>query len=303
MEASSASATSADAGGALGGIRQIVSDYTELTKPKVQSLLLLTTVTTMYVAGTPSAWKVLATCIGGYLSAGGAGAVNHYWDRDIDLQMKRTATRPVPSGRIRPGAALAFGLVLCVLSFVELSLTDNVLSATLALAGFVGYVGIYTMWLKRLTPQNIVIGGAAGAIPPLVGWSAATGHLSWTAVYLFAIVFYWTPPHFWALSLLMKDEYAKVSVPMMPVVRGEDETRRQILLYSVLLVAVTQIPFWAGGFGVIYLVASLLLGAMFLVAAVRLYRRADRSAALRLYLFSLAYLAVLFGAMVLDARL
>jgi heme o synthase len=303
MEASSASATSADAGGALGGIRQIVSDYTELTKPKVQSLLLLTTVTTMYVAGTPSAWKVLATCIGGYLSAGGAGAVNHYWDRDIDLQMKRTATRPVPSGRIRPGAALAFGLVLCVLSFVELSLTDNVLSATLALAGFVGYVGIYTMWLKRLTPQNIVIGGAAGAIPPLVGWSAATGHLSWTAVYLFAIVFYWTPPHFWALSLLMKDEYAKVSVPMMPVVRGEDETRRQILLYSVLLVAVTQIPFWAGGFGVIYLVASLLLGAMFLVAAVRLYRRADRTAALRLYLFSLAYLAVLFGAMVLDARL
>jgi len=303
MEASSASAATAGAGGTLGGIRQLVADYTELTKPKVQSLLLLTTVTTMYVAGTPSAWKVLATCIGGYLSAGGAGAVNHYWDRDIDLQMKRTSTRPVPSGRIRPGAALAFGLVLCVLSFVELSLTDNVLSATLALVGFVGYVGVYTMWLKRLTPQNIVIGGAAGAIPPLVGWSAATGHLSWTAVYLFAIVFYWTPPHFWALSLLMKDEYAKVSVPMMPVVRGEDETRRQILLYSVLLVVVTQLPFWAGGFGAIYLVASLVLGAMFLVAAVRLYRRADRAAALRLYLFSLAYLAVLFGAMVLDARL
>jgi protoheme IX farnesyltransferase len=306
MEASTAAGadgTLGGAGGALGGVRQLVADYTELTKPKVQSLLLLTTVTTMYVAGTPSAWKVAATCLGGYLSAGGAGAVNHYWDRDIDLQMKRTANRPVPSGRIKPGAALAFGLVLCVLSFIELSLADNLLSASLALAGFVGYVGIYTMWLKRITPQNIVIGGAAGAIPPLVGWTATTGHLSWTAVYLFAIVFYWTPPHFWALSLLMKDEYAKVSVPMMPVVRGEDETRRQILLYSVLLVAVTQLPFWAGGFGLIYLVGSLALGGMFIFAAIRLYRRADRAAALKLYLFSLAYLAVLFGAMVLDARL
>jgi len=302
VEASSASAASSGAG-TLGGVRQLLADYTELTKPKVQSLLLLTTVTTMYVAGTPSAWKVAATCLGGYLSAGGAGAVNHYWDRDIDLQMKRTATRPVPAGRIRPGAALAFGIVLCILSFVELSLTDNVLSAGLALAGFAGYVGVYTIWLKRRTPQNIVIGGAAGAVPPLVGWAAATGHLTWTAVYLFAIVFYWTPPHFWALSLLMKDEYAKVSVPMMPVVRGEDETRRQILLYSVLLVAVTQLPFWAGGFGLIYLVGSLSLGALFIAAAVRLYRRADRAAALRLYLFSLAYLAILFGAMVLDARL
>jgi len=308
VEASTARAADADAtlGGdavTLGGVRQLLADYTELTKPKVQSLLLLTTVTTMYVAGTPSAWKVLATCIGGYLSAGGAGAVNHYWDRDIDLQMKRTANRPVPSGRIKPGAALAFGIVLCVLSFIELSLTDNVLAASLALAGFVGYVGVYTMWLKRITPQNIVIGGAAGAIPPLVGWAATTGSLSWTAVYLFAIVFYWTPPHFWALSLLMKDEYAKVSVPMMPVVRGEHETRRQILLYSVLLVAVTQLPFLAGGFGLIYLGFSLALGAMFIGLAIRLYRRADRGAALRLYLFSLAYLAVLFGAMVLDARL
>jgi protoheme IX farnesyltransferase len=308
MEASSARAAGPEAtlGGdavTLGGVRQLLADYTELTKPKVQSLLLLTTVTTMYVAGTPSAWKVLATCVGGYLSAGGAGAVNHYWDRDIDLQMKRTSNRPVPSGRIKPGAALAFGLVLCVLSFIELSLTCNLLSASLALAGFVGYVGIYTMWLKRVTPQNIVIGGAAGAIPPLVGWAATTGTLSWTAVYLFAIVFYWTPPHFWALSLLMKDEYAKVSVPMMPVVRGEHETRRQIFLYSVLLVAVTQLPFWAGGFGLIYLGISLVLGVTFIGLAIRLYRRADRAAALRLYLFSLAYLAVLFGAMVLDARL
>ncbi len=287
----------------LAAARQVLADYTALTKPKVQSLLLLTTVTTMYVAGTPSPWTVLLTLAGGYLSAGGAGAVNHYWDRDIDAQMKRTATRPIPAGRISPRAALSFGLVLSAASFVLLSLTVNLLAASLALSGFVGYVGVYTIWLKRRTPQNIVIGGAAGAVPPLVAWAATTGSLSWTAVYLFAIVFYWTPPHFWALSLLMKDEYAKVGVPMMPVVRGEAETRRQILLYSLLLYAVTQLPYCAGGFGTIYLVASMALGAAFIFAAVRLYRRADRSSALRLYLYSLAYLAALFGAMVLDAQL
>jgi protoheme IX farnesyltransferase len=173
----------------------------------------------------------------------------------------------------------------------------------LALAGFVGYVGVYTIWLKRRTPQNIVIGGAAGAVPPLVGWAASSGHLAWTAVYLFAIVFYWTPPHFWALSLLMKDEYAKVGVPMLPVARGESETRRQILLYAILLYAVTQLPFCAGGFGIVYLIASMSLGALFIGGAMRLYRRADRAAALHLYLFSLVYLATLFVAMVLDARL
>jgi protoheme IX farnesyltransferase len=162
---------------------------------------------------------------------------------------------------------------------------------------------VYTIWLKRRTPQNIVIGGAAGAVPPLVGWAATRGSLSWTAVYLFAIIFYWTPPHFWALSLLMKDEYAKVEVPMMPVVRGEPETRRQILLYAILLYAVTQLPFCAGGFGDIYLAASLLLGLGFIAGAVRLYRRADRRSALQLYLFSLAYLALLFCAMVADAKL
>ncbi|MEA2146736.1 MAG: heme o synthase, partial [Solirubrobacteraceae bacterium] len=162
---------------------------------------------------------------------------------------------------------------------------------------------IYTLWLKRRTPQNIVIGGAAGAVPPLVGWAATRGSLSWTAVYLFAIIFYWTPPHFWALSLLMKDEYAKVGIPMMPVARGERETRRQIVLYSLLLYAVTQLPFCAGGFGGIYLVASMILGFAFVAGAVRLYRREDRRAALRLYLFSLAYLALLFGAMVADAKL
>ena len=287
----------------VSGARRLLADYFELTKPKVQSLLLLTTITTMEVAGNLPASKIALTCLGGYLSAGGAGAVNHYWDRDIDAQMKRTATRPIPAGRISPGAALTFGFALAALSFLELSLAVNVLAASLALGGFVGYVGLYTMDLKRRTPQNIVIGGAAGAIPPLVGWAAARGSLSWTAVYLFAIVFYWTPPHFWALSLLMKDEYAKVGIPMMPVVRGEQETRRQILLYSLLLYAVTQLPFCVGEFGGIYLVASMLLGLAFVAAAIRLYRRADRTAALRLYLYSLLYLALLFGAMVVDVKL
>jgi protoheme IX farnesyltransferase len=217
--------------------------------------------------------------------------------------MKRTASRPIPAGRIAPGAALGFGLALAALSFVELSLFVNLLAASLALAGFVGYVGVYTMWLKRRTPQNIVIGGAAGAIPPLVGWAATRGSLSWTAVYLFAIVFYWTPPHFWSLSLLMQDEYRKVSVPMMPVARGERETRRQIVLYTLLLYAISQLPFCAGGFRAFYLAASIPLGLAFVAGAVWLYRRADRRTALRLYLFSLAYLALLFAAMVIDVKL
>jgi protoheme IX farnesyltransferase len=285
------------------GVRQVVADYFELTKPKVQTLLLFTTITTMEIAGSPPVSKIALTCLGGYLSAGGAGAVNHYYDRDIDAQMKRTATRPIPAGRISPRAALIFGFVLCGLSFALLSLTVNLLAASLALAGFVGYVGVYTIWLKRRSPQNIVIGGAAGAVPPLVGWAATRGSLSWTAVYLFAIVFYWTPPHFWSLSLLMKDEYAKVGVPMMPVVRGERETRRQIVLYTLLLYAVTQLPFCAGEFGVAYLFASIVLGLAFIAGALWLYRQADRRAALRLYLFSLAYLALLFGAMVADVKL
>ncbi len=283
--------------------RQLLSDYTELTKPKVQSLLLLTTIATMYVAGDPSPLLVFYTCLGGYLSAGGAGAVNHWFDRDIDAQMGRTANRPVPSGRVAPHAALAFGCVLACLSLIELSVAVNPLAAALSFSGFLGYVFVYTVWLKRRTPQNIVIGGAAGAVPPLVGWAAVTGSVSGTAVILFFIVFFWTPPHFWALSLLMKGEYEKVGVPMLPVVRGEAETRRQILLYSVLLYAVTQLPFCAGGMGTIYLVASLTLGLGFIGGAVRLYRRADRKSALQLYLFSLAYLALLFCAMVADAHL
>ncbi|HEY3019307.1 MAG TPA: heme o synthase [Solirubrobacteraceae bacterium] len=281
----------------------VVADYVALTKPKVQSLLLLTTVAAMEIAGDPSLALIGATCLGGYLSAGGAGAVNHWYDRDLDARMARTASRPVPAGRVSPRAALWFGLALSGLSFVWLSAAVNVLAASLALSGFLGYTLVYTMWLKRRTPQNIVIGGAAGAVPPLVGWAAVTGGLDGTALYLFAIVFFWTPPHFWALSLLMKDEYAKVGVPMLPVVRGEAETRRQILLYTLLLYAVSQLPFCAGGFGVGYLVASLALGATFIGGAVRLLRRADRRAALWLYLFSLAYLALLFVAMVADARL
>jgi protoheme IX farnesyltransferase len=288
---------------ALAGARQLLADYIALTKPRVQSLLLLTTVATMYVAGDPSLATVAWTCLGGYLSAGGAGAVNHFWDRDIDARMARTASRPVPSGRVAPGTAAAFGLVLAGLAVVVLTLAVNALAAALAFAGFLGYVLVYTIWLKRRTPQNIVIGGAAGAVPPLVGWAAATGRLSPAALYLFAIVFYWTPPHFWALSLLMKDEYAKVGVPMLPVVRGEAETRRQISLYTMLLVAVTLLPAAGGLFGGIYLAAAAALGAAFLAGALRLGRRADRRSALRLYLFSLLYLALLFCAMVADVRL
>ena len=287
----------------IGGARQVVADYFELTKPKVQSLLLLTTITTMEVAGSPSLSRIGLTCLGGYLSAGGAGAVNHCYDRDLDAQMARTASRPIPAGRVSPRAALIYGLTLAGLSFLLLALTVNVLAASLALGGFAGYVGVYTIWLKRRTPQNIVIGGAAGAIPPLVGWAATRGSLSWTAIYLFAIVFYWTPPHFWALSLLMKDEYAKVGVPMMPVARGERETRRQIVLYTLLLYATTQLPFCAGEFGAVYLAASIPLGLMFISGSVLLYLRADRRSALRLYLFSLLYLALLFGAMVADVKL
>jgi heme o synthase len=283
--------------------RALLSDYVELTKPKVQSLLLLTTIATMYVAGDPSPLLVALTCLGGYLSAGGAGAVNHWFDRDIDARMTRTAKRPIPSGRVSPRAALLFGCTLAGLSLLELTLAVNALAAALSFAGFLGYVFVYTVWLKRRTPQNIVIGGAAGAVPPLVGWAAVTGSVSGTAVILFFIIFFWTPPHFWALSLLMKDEYRKVGVPMLPVVSGEAETRRQILLYSVLLYAVTQLPYCAGGLGTFYLVSSLLLGLGFIGGAVRLQRRRDRRSALRLYLFSLAYLALLFCAMVADVHL
>jgi protoheme IX farnesyltransferase len=282
---------------------QVLSDYATLTKPKVQLLLLLTTITTMYVAGDPSVALVAVTVVGGFLSAGGAGAFNHYYDRDIDAAMPRTAGRPVPAGRISPRAALIYAFALQATSFALLALAVNLLAASLALAGFVWYTLVYTVWLKRRTPQNIVIGGAAGAVPPLVGWAAVTGSVAPAALYLFAIVFYWTPPHFWALSLLMKEEYARVGVPMMPVVHGERETRRQIVLYTLLLTFLTLLPVAFGFFGAIYAAAAALLAGWFIVLALRLQRRADRKSALRLYLFSLAYLALLFAAMVLDARL
>jgi protoheme IX farnesyltransferase len=288
---------------AVPGVRQVLADYVTLTKPKVQLLLLLTTITTMYVAGDPSVGLVAVTVLGGFLSAGGAGAFNHFYDRDIDAQMGRTASRPVPSGRISPRAALVYAFALQAASFLVLATAANLLSACLALAGFLWYTLVYTVWLKRRSPQNIVIGGAAGAVPPLVGWAAVTGSVAPTALYLFAIVFYWTPPHFWALSLLMKDEYARVGVPMMPVVRGERETRRQIVLYTLLLTVLTLIPVVFGFFGAIYAVIAAGLGAAFITLSIRLQRNADRQSALRTYLFSLGYLAVLFAAMVLDARL
>jgi protoheme IX farnesyltransferase len=281
---------------------QLVRDYVTLTKPTVQSLLLLTTVTTMYVAGDPSLRLIVLTCLGGALSAGGAGAINHAVDCDIDRTMTRTADRPVASGRVSPGAAIAFGCLLGTLSFLLLATQVNALAASLSLSGLLGYVFVYTLWLKRRTPQNIVIGGAAGAVPPLVAWAAMTGGLSGMAFYLFAIVFFWTPPHFWALSILMKDDYAQARIPMLPVVAGEDETRRQIMLYTVLLYAVTQLPFCAGGLGVAYLVPSMVLGALFIGSSYMLLRTKSRAWALRTYLFSLLYLALLFVSMAVAAH-
>jgi protoheme IX farnesyltransferase len=280
----------------------VAADYFDMMKPRVQTLLLFTTITTMYVAGSPSIGLVALTCLGGALSAGGAGAINHWFDRDLDAVMVRTANRPVPAGRVSPRNALVFGILLGVSAFVLLASTVNVLAAALSLSGLLGYVFVYTIWLKRRTPQNIVIGGAAGAVPPLVAWAATTGHLSGSALYLFAIVFYWTPPHFWALSLLMKDEYAKAGVPMMPVVPGEEETRFQIVLYTFLLVAITILPFVGGLFGAVYFISAVVLGSAFIALAVKLFRTRERRPALRLYLSSLAYLALLFAAMVIDVH-
>jgi protoheme IX farnesyltransferase len=296
-------AAAASAVPARAGARTLARDLLTLTKPKVQSLLLFTTVTTMYVAGDPGLGLVALTCLGGALSAGGAGAINHYVDRDIDAVMTRTSTRPIPSGRLPAPVALWFGIGLGAASFALLALTVNLLAAALSLSGLLGYVFVYTLWLKRRTPQNIVIGGAAGAVPPLVAWAAVTGGLSWAAVYLFAIVFYWTPPHFWALSLLMKSEYEKAGVPMMPVVRGEAETRKQILLYTVLLLLLIGLPACGGLFGTFYLVSQTVLGVAFGALALKLYRSKGRRDALRLYLFSLAFLALLFASMVIDHQL
>ena len=280
----------------------VVRDYIALTKPRIISLLLWTTVMTMVVAAPDSVslTAILWTCLGGYLSAGGAGAINHYIDRNFDAKMTRTASRPIVEGRIEPVRGLLFGIALGIAAFVQLTLTVNLLAATLAMGGLFGYVFIYTAWLKPRTPQNIVIGGAAGAMPPLVGWAAATGGLSLEALYPFAIIFLWTPPHFWALALMISDDYERIGVPMLPVVKGPEETRRQILLYSIGLVALTLLPFVTGMLGLVYLLAAVPLGATFIVLAARLRRDCSRPAALRLYLSSLLYLALLFAAMAID---
>jgi heme o synthase len=285
----------------LHAARATVADYIALTKPRVISLLLLTTLATMFVANqSPRLSTVLLTMVGGYLAAGGAGAINHYLERDLDAHMARTARRPLPSGRIEPRAALLFGIALGAASFALFALAVNMTAALLALGGLLGYVLVYTLWLKPLTSQNIVIGGAAGAVPPLVGWAAAAGHLDPSAFYLFAIVFYWTPPHFWALALLIKEDYARTGIPMLPVVDGEAETRRQILLYTWLLSAITLLPLAGGLFGTVYGVATLALDSVLLWLSLRLYRRADRRSAAVVFHFSLAYLALLFVAMAVD---
>ena len=225
----------------------VVGDYVRLTKPRVISLLLLTTAGAMFVAagGFPNGWLLLWTLVGGYLAAGGANAINQYVDRDIDERMSRTTERPVVAGRVTPGRALVFGIALGIASALVLGFAANWLAAALALVGLALYVGVYTLWLKRTSVHNIVIGGSAGAVPPLVGWAAVTGDLSLSAWILFAIIFYWTPPHFWALALMLKRDYAAAGVPMLPVVRGEAETKRQILLWTLVMIAVTHPARWS----------------------------------------------------------
>jgi protoheme IX farnesyltransferase len=280
-----------------------VRDYVTLTKPRVMSLLLLTGGAAVFVgAGGVPAWGLFAaTIVGLALACGGASALNHYLDRDIDpLMGKRTAARPVASGRVAPETALEFGLALSAVSFVLLDALVNLPTALLALTGNLFYVLVYTRWLKRSTPQNIVIGGAAGAVPPLVGYAAATGRLGWAALVMFVVVFLWTPPHFWALALMIKEHYAAARVPMLPVVRGERETARQIVLYTLVLVAATLLPVAFGVFGLAYGVAAVVLGALFIRYAVALRRTLERAAAVRLFHYSLLYLALLFVAMALD---
>jgi protoheme IX farnesyltransferase len=278
-------------------------DYIALTKPRIMSLLLITGFCGMIAGarGWPGTTTAIAAMTGLALACGGASALNHVLDRDIDpLMGERTKKRPVASGRVAPSRALEFGLALSALSFVLLASTVNTLTAVLALVGNLFYVIVYTRWLKRSTPQNIVIGGAAGAVPPLVGWAAATGDITIPALLLFVIVFVWTPPHFWALALLIKDNYANARVPMLPVVRGDRETARQIVVYSVGLVAVTLIPWAYGSAGLLYLASALALGAVFLWLAERLRRDlAPRRAAI-LFHYSLLYLALLFVALALD---
>ena len=276
-------------------------DFVALTKPRIISLLLVTTIAPMYVAGSPG-WKlVLAVFVGGYLMAGGANAVNMYLDRDIDDRMSRTRLRPIPSGRMRAEAVLAFGVLCATTATFLLAHVANVLTAALALGGFYTYVFIYTRWLKRSSPQNIVIGGAAGAFPPLVGWAAVAGRIDLTAIYLFLIIFYWTPPHFWALALNKQRDYSQAGVPMAPLVWGERETMRNMLWYTLILLPLTLLPVAFGALGLPYFIMAAALGAWLLAGVIRVIHAADFvQPAWSVYKFSLLYLALLFAAMVVD---
>jgi heme o synthase len=280
-------------------------DYVTLTKPRIMTLLLLTGAAGMFVGarGVPPLGTFAVTMAGLALACGGASALNHVLDRDLDRLMRRTGHRPVAEDRVAPARALEFGLALMAFSFVVLASLVNVLTAALALVGGLFYVLVYTRWLKRSTPQNIVIGGAAGAVPPLVGWAAATGDLTVPALFLFLIVFFWTPPHFWALALVIKRDYEAARVPMLPVVRGDDETAKQIVWYSLVLVGVTLLPFAWHTAGVLYLAAALLLGALFLRLAWRLWRETTTARAGALFRYSLLYLALLFVALAIDPLL
>jgi protoheme IX farnesyltransferase len=281
----------------------LLQDLVMLTKPRIISLLLVTTIAPMFVAGSPGLALVTIVFIGGYLMAGGANAVNMYMDRDIDDRMARTRLRPIPSGRMSSISVLAFGVALATAATFLFAFFVNVASAALALAGFYFYVFIYTRWLKRSTPQNIVIGGAAGAFPPLVGWAAVTGGLDLVAVYLFLIIFYWTPPHFWALALLKQRDYSKAGVPMAPLVWGERETMSQMFWYTLILIGLTTMPVAFGAFGIIYLVSSIILGLILLVGIVRMRMATDWTAqAWWVYKYSLLYLALLFVAMAVDRK-
>jgi protoheme IX farnesyltransferase len=281
----------------------LLRDLVMLTKPRIISLLLVTTIAPMFVAGNPGWLLCVIVLVGGYLMAGGANAVNMYLDRDIDSQMSRTRLRPIPSGRMGPRSVLAFGVALATAATFLLARFTNVLTAGLALAGFYFYVFVYTRWLKRTTPQNIVIGGAAGAFPPLVGWAAMTGTVDLTAVYLFLIVFYWTPPHFWALALLKQRDYGRAGIPMAPLVWGERETMHQMMWYNVILIALSLLPATFGAFGIIYLVSALVLGTILLLGVIRVSTSAEwTKPAWWVYKFSLLYLALLFVAMVIDRK-
>jgi protoheme IX farnesyltransferase len=283
--------------------RARVQAYVGLTKPRIIELLLVTTVPAMVLAdrGFPSPWLVLAVLAGGTMAAGGANTINCVLDRDIDEKMRRTHRRPLPAGSVTPRAALRFGIALEVLAFAWLWASVNLLAAALSVGATAFYVFVYTMWLKRTTTQNIVIGGAAGAVPVLVGWAAVTGRIGLPAWVMFAIVFMWTPPHFWALAMKYRDDYAAAGVPMLPVVAGPKAAARQILAYSVVLVGVTLTLCPAAKMGPVYLVAAIVLGARFLSCAHQLSRDNSARAALRLFSFSITYLGLLFMAIAVDA--